>query len=351
VKIAYHYPAEHTIYAQRTIYHGFKHAFADLGHEFLTYGPSDDLAEFMDHHQPDLFITASHFFYRKQLDYRLLRAYRDRGMTLLTKVDFWTSPLAHRVNEARSMSEDMVVRRLIADGLLGDHFFSVVEQGDRRMDGFEQATGMPFATVPLAADRTLLPAELDPRFECDVAYVGTWLPAKQRFFEQALYPLRDLCDVRILGQDWSRIERLIGVAQRAGQYFNLPGLRSLQRPTMTLTDELSVYRSAQISVNVHEEYQRQFGGDCNERTFKIPLAGGFEVTDGVACISRYFEPGSEIVIATDPADWREKVLHYLRHPEERLRIIEAGRARALRDHTYHNRAQALIALARGAPAS
>lgn len=347
MRVAYHYPAASTIYAQRTIHRGFMHAFEDLGHSFHTFSPGTRLAEFLDVAQPDIFISASHFFYRKQLDYKLLAQWRDRGMRLITKIDFWNSPLHGRINEARSFKDDAEALALLRAGLLGDVLFHVVEQDDPRMDGFVDQTGVRFATVPLAADRTLLPVQASPDFAADVAYVGTWLPDKDQFFREALAPLRRDFDVRIYGQDWTRLERLAGLIQRGGQYFNIPGLRSLQKPRLGFRDELTIYRSARVSVNVHESYQREAGGDCNERTFKIPLAGGFEVTDDVSCLRRYFEPDVELVIATSAADWREKVIHFLRHPEERQPIIDAGQRRVLRDHTYHNRADQLLALAAG----
>ena len=67
MKVGYHYPASGTIYAQRTIHNGFRRAFEDLGHTFHTFSPPARLEEFLERTQPDLFITASHFFYRKQL--------------------------------------------------------------------------------------------------------------------------------------------------------------------------------------------------------------------------------------------------------------------------------------------
>jgi spore maturation protein CgeB len=344
LNVAYHYPAAGTIYAHRTIHNGFRRAFEDMGHEFHTFTPDEPLERFLERARPEIFITASHFFYRKQLDYWLLRRWRERGMTMVTKIDFWNSPLHGRINEAKSMKDDHEALRLIGEGLLGDFYFHVVEQGDPRMEGFESTTGQRYVTIPLAADKTLLPVHEVGEYASDVAYVGTWLPAKQRFFEQALFPLREQFDVRIYGQDWTRVERAIGFAQKVGQYFNLPLLRSLQRPKLTFEQELQIYRSAKVSVNIHEDYQREVGGDCNERTFKIPLAGGFEVTDDVACIRTYFEAGREIVIAGSPAEWREKVVHYLRNPAERQAIIDAGQARVLRDHTYHNRAAQLLEL-------
>jgi spore maturation protein CgeB len=89
-----------------------------------------------------------------------------------------------------------------------------------------------------------------------------------------------------------------------------------------------------------------YGGDCNERTFKVPLAGGFQLVDNVACIGRYLKPGEEVVMAEDNDDWFDKFDHYVRHPEERLPIIEAGRRRVLMEHTYHQRAAQLVEIAR-----
>jgi spore maturation protein CgeB len=348
MRIAYHYPAADTIYAQRTIHNGFRRAFEDLGHSFHTFSPPARLTQFLNEHHPDVFITASHFFYRRQLDYAVLSRFRESGMTLLTKIDFWDSPLSGRINEAKSLKDDAEAVRMIRSGLLGDHFFHVVEQGDARMDGLFEATGRNYVTIPLAADKTMLPVVPDPNFQSDAAFVGTRLPAKERFFEEALYPIGEHWKLRIYGQDWTRRERALGFAQKLGQYLNLPRLRAIQRPKLTFAQELAIYRTASISLNIHEEYQRRFGGDCNERTFKIPLAGGFEITDDVACIRRYFEDGVEIVIATDPTDWLDKVAFYLRNPEARAPIVEAGRARVLREHTYHDRARQILALHGGA---
>lgn len=43
MRIVYHLPSIYNIYAQRTIYNGFKNAFTDLGHEFFTFTSDDKL--------------------------------------------------------------------------------------------------------------------------------------------------------------------------------------------------------------------------------------------------------------------------------------------------------------------
>jgi len=349
MRIAYHYPYPDTIYAYRTIYHGFKNAFEDLGHTFLPMTPDHNLIARLERERVELFITASHFVYRKYVDYQALRRLRRQGLFVLTKLDFWNSPLRPmRFNEARSLKDDAEVVRLIESGLLGDAYYHVVEQDDARMDGFTQVTGQTYHTIPLAADKTLMSqAVAEARFQADISFVGSYLPDKRSYFDRIVFPLARKHALRLYGQDWNLLDRTLGMVQKAGQYFHLPLIRSLQRPKLGLADEAKIYASSLVSINVHEAYQRKFGGDCNERTFKIPLFGGFEITDDVACIRRYFKADQEMIVARDEADWFGKVEHYLRHPGQRLSIMEAGRARVLKNHTYHNRVDQMIAIATG----
>ncbi len=77
------------------------------------------------------------------------------------------------------------------------------------------------------------------------------------------------------------------------------------------------------------------------------MYGGFEITDDVAVIRKYFKEGEEIVIAEDSKDWYEKIDYYIKNPEKRIKIMEAGKARVLKDHTYINRAKKIIDLYKG----
>ena len=116
----------------------------------------------------------------------------------------------------------------------------------------------------------------------------------------------------------------------------------LQKPKLKLEDERKIYSASKICINVHEDYQKEFGGDCNERVYKILLAKGFEITDNVACIKKYFKEEKEIIIAKDKNDWFKKIDYYMQHPEERKRIAEAGYTKVLKEHTYHNRINKII---------
>ena len=100
MNIAYHMPSLDTVSAHRTIYYGYRNAFEDLGHQFFTFSSGDDLRVFLEIAQIDIFITSSHFYYQKYLDFNLLKKHRNNGMVLCTKIDFWKSPLSRsRINE------------------------------------------------------------------------------------------------------------------------------------------------------------------------------------------------------------------------------------------------------------
>jgi hypothetical protein len=343
MKILYHAPTLYSIYAQRTIYHGYQNAFKELGHEFRPLTAGDNADQVMEKYRPDIFITSSFHWYQKYLNFNSLKKFRNEGMFTLVKIDFWESPLSRlRINEASSLKNDKSLLKLIESNQYGDAYFHVVEQDDLRMLGFKKNTGIPFHTIPLAADSVALKASFEAKFSSDLAYIGTNLPDKREFFKNNVYPLGEKYDLKLYGQDWSLFDRSLGWIQRGGQYFNIPLIRTLRKPKLRLEDESIIYKSSKVSINVHESYQRQFGGDCNERTFKIPFCGGFQVVDNVSCIKKYFISGEEIVIGETPVDWQEKVHYYMHQKDEREKIARAGQARVLKEHTYLHRALQII---------
>ena len=290
MKILYHIPSLDTIYAGRTIYNGFRNAFIDLGHDFLPFTADDDLEKVLKSYNPDIFITGSHFYYQKFLDYKLLEKYREKGLVVFVSIGFWKVPINKtRISEAPGFESDIKTVGLIKNNLLGDIYFNVVEQGDERMADFEKETGHKYFTIPLAADGIFLKEVFDEKFKSEISYIGTNLPKKRELFKQYVFPLKSKYELKLYGQDWTLVDRILGWIQRGGQYFNIPYLRSIRKPKLKISDEAKIYKSTEISINIHEDHQRQYGGDCNERTFKIPFCGGFEITDDVACIRKYFK--------------------------------------------------------------
>jgi spore maturation protein CgeB len=348
MKILYHFVNPDTIYAGKSIYNGYKNAFKDLGHEFETLTKTSNLKETFDRYSPDIFITSLSRLNLRGLDLSILREQREKGLKVFSNTPVWNSPISkYRINEDGSLSNNKELIQLIKSAGFADCYYNVCEQGDLRMEGFEKVTGYRCHTIPLAADKIILKPVKDTAFSGDISYVGTNLSGKRKFMKEYVFPLKKEFYLKLYGQDWSFIDRTLGWVQRFGQYFDLPYLKSLLKQPMQLEDEAKVYFSSLVSINIHEDVQKEFGGECNERTFKIPLSGGFEVTDDVACIRKYFDEGKEIIIAKSKDDWFEKIRFYIKNPEKRFPIIEAGRKRVLRDHTYHNRVEKIFTLYEG----
>ena len=343
MKILFQIPFKETIYAGRTIYNGYKNAFIDLGHIFETLTADGNCKKVFEEFEPDIFITSLNSYCVRFLDLDIIKKYRKKGLTVFVNLPVWNSPLSKtRINEAPSLSKNKKFIDLIKSDNFGDVYYATCEPEDPRMDGFEKNTGYKYYTIPLAADRIVLKEKIDEKFKADISFIGTYLPQKRDFFRKHVFPLKKKYNLAIYGQDWGILDRTMGWVQRGGQYFNIPYLRSFKKPKLKLEDEAKIYKSSLISINIHEDYQVQYGSDCNERTFKIPFCGGFEITDNVACIKKYFKDDEEIIIAKDEKDWYEKIKYYIENPEKRGKIIKAGKERVLKEHTYHHRVSQII---------
>jgi spore maturation protein CgeB len=79
------------------------------------------------------------------------------------------------------------------------------------------------------------------------------------------------------------------------------------------------------------------------REFEAPMCGALYCTGYCDELSEMFEPETEVVTYRNTNELLDKVNFYLQHPGAADKVRAAGRARALRDHTYHRRFQDLFA--------
>jgi spore maturation protein CgeB len=78
------------------------------------------------------------------------------------------------------------------------------------------------------------------------------------------------------------------------------------------------------------------------RNFEIPLAGGFQLTNYAPGLERYLEIGKEVTVFTTPEDCSDQIRYYLANDAERTVIAAAGHARAVKEHTYLARMEAVF---------
>jgi len=108
---------------------------------------------------------------------------------------------------------------------------------------------------------------------------------------------------------------------------------------VTADDMYTIFNSSVISLNFANSRGRN---QIKARTFEVPGAGGFLLTDAVPGIEQFFEPDEEIVCFKDIADLANKIRFYSANLGARDRVAANGFSRVVSDHTYYTRLAKLL---------
>jgi len=82
------------------------------------------------------------------------------------------------------------------------------------------------------------------------------------------------------------------------------------------------------------------------RTFTALGLGAFYLTYPTKGIEEMFEPDKELILFHTPDEMIGKIRYYLAHEDERKKVAEAGRRKALAQHTYTHRFERMFDLLR-----
>ena len=186
--------------------------------------------------------------------------------------------------------------------------------------------GVTTLSVMMCADvGEYFPSTHDDSLACDVGFVGGYWPYKGQIIDRYLFPL---CypvgkyNIKIFGnRPWQGINQYCGA----------------------ISDNRvkDLFKSAKICPNLSEPHAHEYGFDVNERVFKVLCAGGFCISDNVKSLEKIFKDRG-VVFAESPQDFSDKLDHYLKSPEERQRVSEAGRSLVLDGHTNFHRVSDML---------
>jgi spore maturation protein CgeB len=168
------------------------------------------------------------------------------------------------------------------------------------------------------------PVPPDPTLACDVAFLGNRLPDREARVEQLFLRAAELAPDRhfLLGGEGWRDKPLP------------PNVRWIGHVSTGAHNVVNC--SAGMVMNINRSSMANFGFSPPTRVFEVAGAGGCLLCDDWPGIEDCFEPGKEILVVRSAQDVVDALGRYT--PARRRRIGEAFRARALRDHTYAQRA-------------
>lgn len=104
-----------------------------------------------------------------------------------------------------------------------------------------------------------------------------------------------------------------------------------------------IIRASIISLNFANGFKGT--NQVKARTYEVPGAGGFLLTESARDLARAYIPDREVAVFTSIEELGEKIGYFLSHPAERDTIAEAGFQRTKQEHTYDLRLQEIIKFA------
>lgn len=228
------------------------------------------------------------------------------------------------------MLRTLAPRPLIA-GLIGDRFPADAKERADACDRlyftdthfFRDAAAAGFAVtaryLPLAADPevfTLGSAARRPEL--------LFVASRTAFRETVVRSLES--PALIIGTDWRDLAR--------------DGIHRIRNRKIRRSALIRLYQCHQAVLNVRNEANVEHG--LNQRSFEPPACGALVLNDDLPDLPLCFEPGREILVYRNADELNTLAARVRCDPAFAARIAEAGRRRALAEHTYGHRVQAIL---------
>jgi hypothetical protein len=189
------------------------------------------------------------------------------------------------------------------------------------LHGFDPDLHRP---VPLAADDIA-------RYGCDVSFIGTWSPKKERLLT-ALRRGRPSVQLRIWGEQWHNarspeLREAIGGHEVVGEQY------------------VRAIRASKINVAILSEQRAgsSSGDRITSRTFHIPAAGGFMLHERTEEVSTRFREDVDCACFADANELTEKVDLYLAADARRARVTESGHHLVRSRDSWDHRIREIVA--------
>jgi len=171
------------------------------------------------------------------------------------------------------------------------------------------------------------------RYQCDVSFIGTWSPKKEKVLT-SLATARPNLRLRVWGDQWHRAN-VAGPLAKHIEYRAVVGAE-YPRAIAASTINLGILSEQRIGSSA--------GDRITSRTFHTPACGGFLLHERTDEVLQIFCDGSSIVCYRDEAEMLERVDEYLNAPDRRRAIAERGRRVVESEHSWDARIQEILAL-------
>jgi len=189
-----------------------------------------------------------------------------------------------------------------------------------------------------------LPMAYDPFFyykkensvpTIDISFVGAMYPNRKKILEMLTHNIKNL-RIDYWGKAWTWCNPFLLYEYKIKRRTLGKHIHNVNISHKKIND---IYNSTKICLNIHHPQSKE---GVNPRTFEIPGAGSFQLTDYKKSLENLFEADREIVYYKNENDLLEKISYYLENEDERKRIAKRGNEIAGKKHTFRHRAETIL---------
>lgn len=170
---------------------------------------------------------------------------------------------------------------------------------------------------------------------CDVSFIGTWSPKKERMLSNLLADqrVRSKLNVKIWGSQWEKATD--------------PMVRRVWQGTEILGHGyVMAIHASKINLGLLSEKRpgASQGDSITSRTFHIPACGGFLLHENTGEVRRVLEGDEEVALFDVAEELPQKVLGWMNTPKARRQVAEQGWKRCQEEHSQQHRAEAVLTI-------
>src|SRR5690242_13325275 len=174
------------------------------------------------------------------------------------------------------------------------------------------------------------PSDID-RYGCDVSFIGTWSPKKERMLRE-LHARLPKVRMRIWGEQWTAQQRRRGFES------------VVQGRPVEGEEYVRAIAASKINLCILSEPRTgsSAGDQITSRTFHIPACGGFMLHERTAELLEVLREPHEVACFAGVDELVAQAEHYLADDAQRAKIAARGRDRVEAGHSWDHRMREIL---------
>ncbi|MDP3142920.1 MAG: glycosyltransferase [Candidatus Omnitrophota bacterium] len=226
--------------------------------------------------------------------------------------------------------------RQIVESVSGayDYFFMIDSLEVRKLVNIssKRVFWLPLACDPEVHKRLDLSEGEKKIYSCEVCFLGTVVPVRQRILETLL-------DFNL--KIWGPSTNIYGSWLKRNS-----ALKKCYQGRADWSEEMvKIYNASKIILEINSHRGKPIYS-TTMRCFEVGGCGGFLLADQSPVLPQLYRIGEELVCYREEKELYEFIRHYLDNPSERQTITEKCHQRTYKEHTYVHRMSQMLELMR-----